>query len=452
MRLSNKARESVQACMTEHKIPGVAVAVVQHGALVAAEGFGFRNLAEQQPMTADTIMPLASLTKSFTAVAVMQLAEAGKVRLDEPVVTYLPTFRVQNHDAARRITVRMLLCHLSGLGRSGHMDDYWKADVSPYSSRLEMVEAMADYDLQSPPGEVYAYSNEAYVTCGALVDALSDLPFEQHVERRVLAAADMAASSTHVRDWRAAENRASGYTLSPEGDYKDAHIMQDPTVGLPAGLLCSTARDLARYLIATMDYVHSPLLPVASLREMHQVSASFGDTGWGYGLGWDIKQSGRRKVVSHGGSLDGVATRLCFLPEEQLGVVVLTNLSMAPANEIAELVAGAYLGEGVLRHTPQAPLPFVTRFTPYSPDALAEYAGEYHGKLSDIAARVDAGALLLVVTVTETGKTEEYPVEAIGPDTFMARSGLGQGSPVYFRRREDGSVGQILTGGGRFER
>ena len=128
-----------------------------------------------------------------------------------------------------------------------------------------------------------------------------------------------------------------------------------------------------------------------------------------------------------------------------------TNLSLAPSGQIAEWVAGAYLGEGVLRLTPLDPLPFTTRYAPPPPERLEAYAGSYAGKNADVDVRVE-DVLVIKVTTRETGNSEEFPVTAIGPDVFMARQGDWAATPVYFRQGEGGSFQRIISGGSLFER
>lgn len=438
--------------MAERKIPGAAVAVIRAGRLVAAEGFGFRSLEERLPFTPATVMPLASVSKSFTALALIQLVAEGRLALTDPVVRHLPSFRVRDQAATDSITVAMLLAHRSGIGRSGHMDDHWKEPDSPYPTRLALAEGLGEYELQAPPGELYSYSNEGYVIAGALVDRLSHGSYEQHIASRIFGPLGMTASLTDLADWRKAPDRASVYVLTPEGTYRPGRIMQNGAVGLPAGLLCSSALDLARYLIATMHDTASPLLPGHLLGEMQRVWAPYGDTGWGYGLGWRISHHAGRKVVSHGGSLDGVATHLYWLPEERLGVVVLTNLALAPSGRMAEEVAATYLGEGVLRPSPLDPLPFRTQALPPPADQLAALAGAYAGKTTDLLVSVSGSGLALRLTTRETGLQEEFPVEAIGPLTFMARTGGWEATPIYFRRGAAGEVDRVIASGSLFLR
>lgn len=132
MSFSPEQRSIIETKRETQGIPGIAAAIVKDGEILAAEGFGYRNLEQKLPVTAHTIFPLCSISKSFTGVAIMQLVEAGQLALDEPVVSYLPDFRIADAEATRKITPRILLSHQSGLGRTGHQDRMFKEEKSPY--------------------------------------------------------------------------------------------------------------------------------------------------------------------------------------------------------------------------------------------------------------------------------------------------------------------------------
>ena len=140
----------IESIREKDGIPGVAAAIVKNGEIVAADGFGYRNRDAELPMTAHTVSPLCSLTKSFTGVAVMQLVDSGKLWLDEPIVSYLPNFRVADAEASRKITPRILLCHKSGMGRTGHQSRMF-TEPRPYKDRGELVSQLAEVELQTPP-------------------------------------------------------------------------------------------------------------------------------------------------------------------------------------------------------------------------------------------------------------------------------------------------------------
>lgn len=431
-------------------IPGVAAAIVKDGEIIAAGGFGYRNRDAELPMTAHTVSPLCSLTKSFTGVAVMQLVDVGKLSLDEPIVSYLPNFRVANIEASRKITPRSLLSHKSGMGDTGHRDRIWYEEPNPYKDRADLVNQLAEVQLQTPPNTAFSYSNEGYVTLGHLVETVSGIPLEDYFQSQVFDAIGMKRTYPRFSQWRSDTDRSHGYAKK-EGAYEETRLVEDYSISLSTGGICSTAYDYANYLIASMDYGNSSLLSSGSLDAMQTVSMPYGDTGWGYGLGWEIIGNAGRKVVSHSGGLPGIATRALIIPSEQLGVVILTNLSGWGARQIANQLANSILGTPLLRPTYEDPLPIKTRYRIPSADTLAQYVGTYTwvyrpNEEAQITIEMDGDKLTV-----QYADAEATPLIAIGSDVFMDPHAGPR--PIHFVRDGAGNVNTLLSGrGGLFQR
>ena len=440
----------IESIREKNGIPGVAAAIVKNGETVAVNGFGYRNRDAQLPMTAHTVSPLCSLTKSFTGVAVMQLVDSGKLSLDEPVVSYLPNFRVADIEASRKITPRSLLCHKSGMGDTGHRDRIWHEEVNPYKDRADLVNQLAEVRLQTPPNAAFSYSNEGYVTLGHLVETVSSISLEDYFQSHIFDAVSMKRTYPRFSQWQSDTDKSHGY-VKKEEIYEETQLVADYSISLSTGGICSTAYDYANYLIASMDYANSALLSLGSLDAMQTVSMPYGDTGWGYGLGWEIIGNAGRKVVSHSGGLPGIATRVLIIPAEQLGVVVLTNLSGWGARQIANQLANSALGTPLLRATYEDPLPVNTRYPAPSADTLAQYVGTYTwvyraNEETQITIEMDRDKL-----------TVQYPygeaisLIAIGSDIFMDPHGGPR--PIHFVRGAEGNVTNLLSGrGGMFQR
>ena len=438
----------IESIREKDGIPGVAAAIVKNGEIVAADGFGYRNRDAELPMTAHTVSPLCSLTKSFTGVAIMQLVDSGKLWLDEPVVSYLPRFRVADAEASRKITPRILLSHKSGMGRTGHQSRMF-TELHPYKDRGELVSQLAAVQLQTQPNAVHSYCNEGYVTLGHLVETVSSIPLEDYFQSRIFDAVGMKRTYPRFSQWRSETDRSHGY-VKEEGNYKETQLPEKYNIYLSTGGICSTAYDYANYLIATMDYANSPLLSSGSLDAMQTVSMPYGDTGWGYGFGWSIAWNAGRKIVSHGGGLSGIATHALMVPAEQLGVVVLTNLGGAEARQIAEQLISSVLGTPLLRPTPEVPLPLHTHYPTPDADALAQYIGTYANTYPGSEEKqitVETGAGKLTFHYPDVG--DPIPFMAIGPDIFINRR---WGSSVYFVRDAEGNVNNLLAGGVLFQR
>ena len=445
MDLSAEQRKIVTTAMNAEGIPGVAVAIVKDSQVVASEGFGYRALDGKLPMTPNTVSPICSLTKSITGVAVMQLVEDGKISLDEPVVSYLPRFRTEDESASRKITPRMLLSHKSGMGRTGHQSRMYE-EVVPYKDRADLVSRLAEVKLQARPNATWSYCNEGYVVLGHLIETLSGEPLDRCFQRCVFDIVGMKETFTSFADWRESENRSHTYVKRGDG-YEETRLPDIYDIYLSTGGISSTAYDIARYQIATMDYARSPLLTAGSLDQMHTVSMPFGDTGWGWGLGWSIGWIGDRKVVSHAGGLPGVATYSLMVPSEKIGVAVITNLEGAGVGILAEELAGTVLGEPMYRKSTTAPLPFRTCYRITEAD-LAQYAGAYRGRDADAVVQLEDG--LLGITFEESDHDpDEALCRSVGEDMFLD---VNRGSVVHFVRNAKGQVDSLLSGGDKFWR
>ena len=447
---SPEQEDIIESIREKDGIPGVAAAIVKNGEIVAAGGFGYRNRDAQLPMTVHTVSPLCSLTKSFTGVTVMQLVESGKIWLDEPVVSYLPNFRVADGEASRKMTPRIFLCHKSGMGRTGHQGRMFR-EPHPFKDRADLVSQLAEVQLQTSPNLAFSYCNEGYVTLGHLVETVSGIPLEDYFQSHVFDTVGMKRTYPRFSQWQADADRSHGYEKK-EGDYEETQLPENYNIYLSTGGICSTAYDYANYLIATMDYANSPLLSSGSLDAMHTVSMPYGDTGWGYGFGWAIAWNAGRKIVSHGGGLSGIATYALMIPAEQFGVVVLTNLGGDDARKIAEQLANSVLDTPLLRPILEDPLPFKTRYLPPDADILVQYVGTYtrvyETEEVQITIEMEAGKL----TVQYDDDDEAISYIAIGTDLFMSQRSGSWGAIVHFVRDTAGNVNSLLQGGIQYQR
>lgn len=441
---SPEQKDIIESIRETNGIPGVAAAIVKDGEIIAVGGFGYRNRDANLPMTVHTVSPLCSLSKSFTCVAIMQLVDSGKLWLDEPVASYLPNFRVADTETSRKITTRTLLCHKSGMGNTGHRARMWYEEPIPYKDRADLVAHLAEVRLKTPPNASYSYSNEGYVTLGVIIETISGTPLEDYFQTHIFDKVDMKRTYSHFSQWRSVADRSHGYAKKEE-NYEETQLLADYSISLSTGGICSTAYDFANYLIATMDYANSPLMSSGSLDAMHTVSMPYGDTGWGYGFGWEITWNAGRKIVSHSGGLPGIATRALMVPAEQLGVVVLSNLSGLGARQIADQLASSILGTPLLRPTFEDPLPFNTRYPLPSADTLAQYVGTYtwvYRQNHEEQITVEMGVDKLIVRYSEE---EAMSFIDIGPDIFMSHH---WGTTIHFLRDAEGNVNNLLSGGG----
>jgi CubicO group peptidase (beta-lactamase class C family) len=304
------------------RVPGAALGIVRGDEVAHLRGFGVADRSGRA-VTAQTPFVIGSVSKSFTALAVMQLVEAGKVELNAPAQRYLPWFQVADPTAAAEITVRHLLNQTSGLPTS--------AGLTPLSGPTRTLEAqvraLADVALASPPGERYAYSNANYEILGLLVEAASGEPYEVYVARHIFAPLGMRHSHTAKADAER-DGLGDGHRL-----FFGARLAESPGYRpdyLPAGWLISSAEDLTHYVVAQLNggrYGDAAVLSPAGIEELHRPAAKqstpAGDAS--YGMGWVTSTVNGIQAIWHNGSTGDMHAIVLIEPHGRWGVALLYN-------------------------------------------------------------------------------------------------------------------------------
>jgi CubicO group peptidase (beta-lactamase class C family) len=328
----------VTSWMHAARLPGVALGIVRGDEIMHLRGFGVAG-PSGAPVTPQTPFAVASLTKSFTTLAIMQLVEAGKVEWDAPVQRYLPWFRVADADASARITLRQLATHTSGLTEAMENDPFFAHSLlEPAARRLATI------PLAHPPGTTFAYGNIAYSLLGLVVEAASGQPYDAYVREHILAPLDMQHSSMS-----GAHTRSHDGAVTYRYWFGRPYPFESPDEGwlLPAAGLYSSAEDMSRYLIAHLNggrYGQEQLVSPSGIAQLHQPAV---DTGFGqsYGLGW-FSGSGDSPAVWHAGA---ASSTMMLFPDQQWGFVVLTNgdnwLRPEQIITIGEGIAALLLGD-----------------------------------------------------------------------------------------------------------
>lgn len=373
-------------------VPGISIGVLKDGEVLLAKGFGQVDPTGKQPVGAETQFAIGSATKSFTAAAIGVLIDQGKVALDEPVRTYLPWFTLQDDYASTHLTVRDLLRHNSGLPR--HDLAWYGHEVS----RRVLVERLRTLAPTAELGKKFQYQNLMYATAGLLVEEVSGQTWEAFTHQYIMAPLGMNRSNFSVIDMAKDADYARPY-----GTEKWLPLRNLDAVG-PAGSINSTANDVLRYLrfqLGDGKAAGKRVLSDRLLAEMHTpqmlVPRSFAQAllfddnqlPLAYGLGWFIGNHRGKRLVEHGGNIDGYTALVSMLPDENIGVVILCNAngSMLPAvlrnriyDELLELDIKDWTAHALrLREqaeanapVPDTPLPDTRPSLP-----LAAYAGTY---------------------------------------------------------------------------
>jgi CubicO group peptidase (beta-lactamase class C family) len=318
----------VQAEMDAQRIPGLALGIVHGGSIVHLRGFGDAD-PSGRAVTPGTPFFIGSVTKSFTALAIMQLKEAGEVKLDAPVQRYLPWWRVADADASAQVTVRDLLYQVSGFSKAtGNM--YAASGVSGPSALEDRVRSLRSVQLTESVGTVWQYSNANYWTLGMIVQAVSGQPYETYVEQHIFAPLEMHDSFTSQTEAEA-DGLVSGYRYW--FGFPFAADVPFDGGGVSAGGICSSVTDMARYLSANLNdgrYRGTQLVSAAGMAELHRAAVPTGYAGISYAMGWEVKESNGIPTVSHDGSGFNSHANVVLVPGSRWGVVLLENAENSP--------------------------------------------------------------------------------------------------------------------------
>jgi D-alanyl-D-alanine carboxypeptidase len=315
----------IQSQMAYRGLPGMSIGIVYDQNLIWTKGFGYADVAKKVPVTPATIYRMASVTKTFTATAIMQLRDAGKLSLDDPVAKHLPWFSIKNPFAdAPAITIRHLLTHTSGLPREAAYP-YWTDSHFPTIEQIQGT--LPNQEVVFAPETQWKYSNLALALGGEIVAKVSGEPYEVYVRRHILEPLGMSHSTVLFPVDDISRLAVAYGRRMPDGKREIRPEMDCKGIS-PAANLSSTVEDLARYVAFQMGdgKVDGKLILKANtLQEMHRVHWLLPDWKSGWGIGFAVNRKENRTIVGHGGSLAGYRTQISFCPEEKVGIIVLTN-------------------------------------------------------------------------------------------------------------------------------
>jgi CubicO group peptidase (beta-lactamase class C family) len=436
--------EKVAAFVKEHRLPGAAAGVVVGDELVWSAGHGYADVETKRPHDAQTLFRIASITKTFTATAILQLRDEGKLHLDDPAVAFLPELRDSEspHGAIETVTIRRMLSHESGL-----MGDppgaRWFHDVYESSPDVNLAKA-AEIRVAIPANVQQKYSNIAFQLLGEIVTRVGGTPYVRAIQERILDPLGMTSTGFAPLPAELEVRRAVGYR--PRW-LSDAFV---PATGLddfPAaeGGLQSCVEDVAKWLSAQFAVEggpdgHRTVLSDATLREMQRPRYLEGDK-WeeAWCIGWYAQRKGDTVWIQHSGGLPGFITNACFHPSERVGAMAFLN-GVAPASELAMALGGAAL-EAVRKAVEPVQLP-----SP-APGAYEDLLGIYGEPTEAILARLEwrDGRLTMLDPAEPDWKLVFLPTEV--PDRFTVDWFQREsGEPVEFHRGPDGRVTSVTIG------
>lgn len=443
-------QDALDALARRHQVPGATLAIGL-GDEVFDFATGVVNVDTGVETTTDSVFQIGSITKPLTTTLVMQLVDAGQVKLDDPVIRYLPDFALADRTAASQITVRHLLTHTSGI-QGDHFQSFGRGD----DAIEKYVASLADIDLVHRPGQFWSYCNAGFVVAGRLTEVVTGSPFCQLVKEQICRPLGLEQTTVLLED-TVTRRCAVGHVPGPGGKpVIPATVVLDYS-GAPAGhRTTSSASDLVRFAQMHLNSGTGPdggqVLSASSAAAMQQVQLSKPATSTSplaQGLGWALQEWGGKQVVGHGGMTIGQISSLHAVPEERLVLVLLTNSSTGGK---LWLDLGSWLFEG-LAGLKMATVPEPPPAPPRLP--LARYTGTYERLgVRQIVAQ-EGGCLVMRTEITDQIPPElrplwplprEVKLRPIDHERFAARLG-GVNDVVMFLEFEAGRPGYLFFAG-----
>jgi CubicO group peptidase (beta-lactamase class C family) len=408
---------------TAFNVPGIAVALVRDGKVVFAKGSGVRDLRNPQPVDADTMFCIASITKSVTATAIEMLADDGKLKLDDHVIDHLRWFQMSDPYVTREMRIRDLLAHRSGLG--SHEGDLLFMPGTTYSTR-QVVERMRDLPLRTGFRSEFAYENVMFAVATLIIEQASGESYAEFIQRRIFAPLKMTQSRVDGSYLKPGDNFASAYMPQADGSLLEVPVLVWKN-DQGAGGIYASVRDMSQWTLMQLRSADVPqLISEKNQRDMwsmvtpipvtpdpdpvlHAADPNF----QGYASGWYVSDYRRQRMVWHTGGFPGTGSLLTLLPEQHLGIVVLTNqesenayyaimlrvldhyLNFPPSDWLGALSKVSSQAEAALA---QASAKQAAERQPDAqvPRSLESYVGTYHDAwYGDIEVRAEGGGLRL---------------------------------------------------------
>lgn len=332
-------------------IPGMSVGIVKDGKIVFSKGYGVLKITEPEKPDGNTLYAIASNSKAFTSAMIAMLVQEGKLNWNDKVQKHLPYFQLKDPFVSNQITIKDLLCHRSGLGT-------YSGDIIWYKSSLnseEIIRRLKGIDPKFNFRDGYGYSNVMYITAGEVIKQVTGKTWGENVQERILDPVGMSRTIYSLKKLQKKGNFAIPHALENEKNIPIPHVDWEEIAAL--GGIFSSTNDMGRWMIFNMNHgitETDTLLTPYSRNMIWKMHNSYtvdrtktNDTNnhfRGYGLGWGLADYHGRLRVSHGGGYDGMISSVNMIPDEKLGVVVLTNGMKVPTMAVTYYALNAFLG------------------------------------------------------------------------------------------------------------
>jgi CubicO group peptidase (beta-lactamase class C family) len=422
------------------RVPALSAAIVHDQELLWSGASGYADVASKGPATADTIYGICSISKLFTGIAVMQLRDEGKVRLDDPVSELLPWFNLEQvHDGSPAITLEGMLTHSAGLPRESE-SPYWSGPDFPFPTQADIREKLGSQSTLYPAARYFQYSNLGLSLVGEIVENTSGQAYEAYVREHLLTPMGLNDTDTGFPTDEREPRIATGYSFPDRDGEIEAMPRYDARGITPAAGFASTALDLVKF--ASWQFrvragSDDNVLSTNTLKEMQRVHWMDWDWGTSWGLAFGIYRIGERTLTGHGGSCPGFNTRIYVDPISLFGVAVMANRNDANVNSYASTMLDILDAGGTPEDTADSTGP-----------SLEDYVGSYDLRPWSGETLVfkwkDGLALTYLPTMKPLDNIER--LQHVEGDRFRTiRSDEQPGHEVVFIRDEAGRVSHITS-------
>ena len=395
--------------------PGAAVLVAKKGELIYKKAFGMADLELNVPMQPDMIFRIGSITKQFTAVAILQLAEQGKLSLQDDIKKFIPDYPTQGNT----ITVEHLLTHTSGIKSYTGMKDFMsmmRKDMKP----SEIIDVFKNEPMDFAPGTKWNYNNSGYILLGYIIEKVSGKTYEQYVKDHLFAPAGMS-SSGYGNETRIIKNRAKGYQGS-SNNYVNADYLS-MTIPYAAGSLISTVEDLWKWNRAVHSY---KIVSKTSLDKAFTNYKLSNNKLSNYGYGWTLSKVQGSPTIEHSGGIHGFQTDAIYLPKEDIFVAIFSNCNCNPPGDMTQRIAAIAMGK-----------PYTWKEIAIDETTAKEYAGVYvntEGEQRII--KVEGNKL-----TSQRGAGSIFTIKPFAKDKFFFERFL---DTLEFARNNSGRIEKLL--------
>jgi CubicO group peptidase (beta-lactamase class C family) len=399
----------INRALTNWRIPGAAVCIVKDGRVVLMKGYGVKELGLNNKVDERTLFMIGSNTKAFTATALAMLQAEHKLSLDDKVTKYIPSFKLDNKLAGEDTRIRDLLCHRLGFGTFQGDFTYWTSDLT----REQIVEKMSHVKAQYPFRSKWGYTNAAFLTAGQIITSVTQRSWESYIKDNIFAPLGMGNTLALTKDFNMQINKAAAHTLY-EGRLITIPFAQLDNLA-PAGAIGSSVNDMSKWVMALLDNGKvgpRQIIPSEAIMATRQPQDIVGDvhhlSGINnvemYGLGFFLQDYAGHRIVMHDGGVNGYVTSVTLVPDQRLGIIILTNTDQ---NDLYDALRWEILDSY-----------FKMPFRNYSDASLAKFRNESNIQQAADRKLRDSVALNLRPTLSLSAYTGKYYNDLYGNMTI----------------------------------